>query len=95
MNAKCKFLIAALASAGISQSALAWDNLYLIGGGTPAGWSLDNAIEMKKDGSIYSVVCYLSNADGDGRSFRIHEENLYRKNSVRGNGMPVLGKRLR
>lgn len=71
MNAKCKFLIAALASAGISQSALAWDNLYLIGGGTPAGWSLDNAIEMKKDGSIYSVVCYLSNADGDGRSFRI------------------------
>ncbi len=30
-----------------------------------------------------------------GNSEVKNEENLYRKNSVRGNGMPVLGKRLR
>ncbi len=64
--------------------AMAWDHLYLIGEGTPTGWSLDNMIEMKETAAgsnVYVTVCYLDNEKGG--TFRLQpdkdwvEENYY------------------
>ncbi len=62
--------------------ALAWDNFYLIGPGTPAGWSLDNAVAMSQiSDNVWCTVCYLDNVDN--QTFRLQpdkdwtQENYY------------------
>lgn len=70
MRLKTTSFIALIAAASLAPSALAWDDLYVVGGGTPAGWHADQAIKMQKSGDVFTLVTYLYN-DVDGRSFRI------------------------
>lgn len=56
---------------------MAWDHLYIIGEGTPTGWSLDDMIEMKEtaDGSnVYVTVLYLDNEKG---GFRLQPDKAW------------------
>lgn len=79
MRLKTTSFIALIAAASLAPSALAWDDLYVIGGGTPAGWNSDQAIKMQKNGDVFTLVTYLYN-DGDGRSFRIQDARSWTGN---------------
>lgn len=79
MKLKTTKFIALMAAAATALPALGWDDLYVIGGGTPAHWDPSQAIKMQKNNDVFTLVTYLYN-DGDGRSFRIQDAQSWTGN---------------
>lgn len=60
----------------MSLTAAGWNSMYVIGPGTMAGWSYDDAAAMTQNGAYgWSTLCALDNKDG--QSFRIQENRAW------------------
>lgn len=61
----------------VFMPAMAWDHLYIIGDGTPTGWSLNTPEPIEMDetapgSNTYVTICYLDNAKG--ATFRLQPD---------------------
>lgn len=75
----------------VFMPAMAWDHLYIIGDGTPTGWSLNTPEPIEMDetapgSNTYVTICYLDNAKE--ATFRLQPDRDWIEATITGHLMP-------